>query len=46
MSRMTVLQLLPDLNVGGVERGTLEVANALVRERASRYRHFQPRSNG
>ena len=27
---LTVLQLLPDLNVGGVERGTLEIAAALV----------------
>lgn len=27
----TVLQLLPDLNVGGVERGTIEIAQALVR---------------
>ncbi|MEM7467575.1 MAG: glycosyltransferase family 4 protein [Pseudomonadota bacterium] len=27
---MTVLQLLPDLNVGGVERGTIEIATALV----------------
>lgn len=26
----TVLQLLPDLNVGGVERGTVEIAQALV----------------
>ena len=26
----TVLQLLPDLNVGGVERGTIEIAQALV----------------
>ena len=32
MTRMTVLQLLPDLNVGGVERGTLEIADALVRD--------------
>ena len=31
MRPMTVLQLLPDLNVGGVERGTLEIANALVK---------------
>lgn len=30
MSRMTVLQLLPDLNVGGVERGTVEIASALI----------------
>ena len=27
---MTVLQLLPELNVGGVERGTLEIARALT----------------
>ena len=27
---LTVLQLLPALESGGVERGTLEVANALV----------------
>ena len=31
MTHMTVVQLLPDLNVGGVERGTLEIASALVR---------------
>lgn len=30
-SRLTVLQLLPSLESGGVERGTLEVANELVR---------------
>ena len=30
MTCKTVLQLLPDLNVGGVERGTLEIAAALV----------------
>jgi len=29
---LTVLQLLPALNSGGVERGTLEVATALVRQ--------------
>lgn len=28
---MKVIQILPELNAGGVERGTLEVANALVR---------------
>ena len=28
---MTVLQLLPDLNVGGVERGTVEISDALVK---------------
>ncbi len=28
----TVLQILPNLEVGGVERGTLEVADALVRK--------------
>lgn len=27
----TVLQLLPNLNVGGVERGTVEIADALVK---------------
>ena len=30
MKRLTVLQLLPDLNVGGVERGTIEIAASLV----------------
>ncbi len=30
-SKLTVLQLLPSLESGGVERGTLEVANELVR---------------
>lgn len=30
-NRLTVLQVLPALEVGGVERGTLEVAQALVR---------------
>jgi glycosyltransferase involved in cell wall biosynthesis len=30
--KLTVLQMLPALNAGGVERGTLEVAEALVRE--------------
>ena len=29
--RLTVVQLLPELEVGGVERGTLEIAAALVR---------------
>ena len=29
--RLTVAQLLPELEVGGVERGTLEIAAALVR---------------
>lgn len=29
-SRLTVLQLLPELEVGGVEQGTLEIAEALV----------------
>jgi hypothetical protein len=29
--RLTVVQMLPDLDAGGVERGTLEVAGALVR---------------
>lgn len=28
--RLTVVQLLPELDVGGVERGTLEIARALV----------------
>ena len=28
--RLTVIQLLPDLDAGGVERGTVEVAGALV----------------
>jgi len=28
--RLTVAQLLPELNVGGVERGTVQVAHALV----------------
>ncbi|MEX2481851.1 MAG: glycosyltransferase family 4 protein [Gammaproteobacteria bacterium] len=28
--RLTVVQLLPELEVGGVERGTLEIAEALV----------------
>ena len=27
---MKVMQLLPELNSGGVERGTLEIARALV----------------
>lgn len=31
MNRLTVLQLLPELQVGGVEQGTLEIASALVR---------------
>lgn len=30
LSHGTVLQLLPDLHSGGVERGTLEISNALV----------------
>lgn len=30
MARMTVVQMLPALNSGGVERGTLEIARALV----------------
>jgi glycosyltransferase involved in cell wall biosynthesis len=30
MSQLTVVQILPALNSGGVERGTLEVARALV----------------
>ena len=30
MKRLTVVQTLPALNMGGVERGTLEVARALV----------------
>lgn len=30
MSRLTVVQMLPALNAGGVERGTLEMARALV----------------
>lgn len=29
-ARLTVMQLLPELNVGGVERGTVQVARALV----------------
>ena len=29
--RLTVVQLLPDLDAGGVERSTLEIASALVR---------------
>lgn len=32
MSRLTVLQLLPELQVGGVEQGTIEIAAALQRE--------------
>ena len=31
MSRLTVIQTLPALNTGGVERGTVEVAAELVR---------------
>ncbi len=31
MSRLTVMQLLPSLDSGGVERGTFEVAEALVK---------------
>ena len=31
--QLTVLQVLPDLNSGGVERGTLEVAKALVEKK-------------
>ena len=27
---MKVMQLLPELNSGGVERGTLEIAKALI----------------
>lgn len=30
MKTLTVVQILPELNAGGVERGTLEVARALV----------------
>ncbi len=30
-ARLTVLQVLPELEVGGVERGTLEIADALVK---------------
>lgn len=30
MKRLTVIQLLPELNGGGVERGTLEIAKGLV----------------
>ncbi len=30
--KLTVLQILPELNAGGVERGTLEVARKLVKE--------------
>lgn len=30
MARMTIVQILPALNSGGVERGTLEIARALV----------------
>lgn len=29
---MKVMQLLPELNSGGVERGTLEIARALIQE--------------
>ena len=29
--RLTVLQILPELEVGGVEQGTLDIAAALVR---------------
>jgi len=29
--RLTVVQILPELNMGGVERGTLEVASGLVK---------------
>lgn len=32
MRRLTVVQLLPALEAGGVERSTLEIADALVRE--------------
>ena len=31
MRRLTVVQLLPALESGGVERSTLEIADALVR---------------
>mgnify|MGYP001491044705 CR=1 FL=1 len=31
MSRLTVMQLLPELQVGGVEQGAIEIASALVR---------------
>ena len=31
MRRLTVVQLLPALEAGGVERSTLEIAEALVR---------------
>ena len=31
MRRLTVVQLLPALESGGVERSTLEIAGALVR---------------
>src|SRR5690606_33893474 len=33
MRRLTVVQLLPALDAGGVERSTLEIAEALVRDR-------------
>ena len=33
MRRLTVVQLLPALESGGVERSTLEIAAALVRAR-------------
>lgn len=29
---MKILQILPELNAGGVERGTLEIARALVQK--------------
>jgi glycosyltransferase involved in cell wall biosynthesis len=32
MSKLTVIQLLPSLEFGGVERGTLEIADALVKQ--------------
>ena len=31
MNKLKVIQLLPELNVGGVERGTCDFSNALVK---------------
>ena len=32
MSKLKVIQLLPELNYGGVERGTKDLSNALISE--------------
>jgi hypothetical protein len=41
MVRLSVAQLLPAMNGGGVERGTLEVARELVAARPSLHGNFR-----